>query len=224
MQRSFPTVVYYPPSAPVYDCFLVCYLSYDLAIDIPTHGRWVVPDKSSPRTFCDYILNIELLVLTFHSCTTHFQMCKTLMHRSASRGRREPNFTAKKKSEKPRFKDIPLNYMHTQKTSVGTPDFFPHFPYLKDYHENLPVGLSLGSSPSGRGTCLTLTSAVCLQVGRCFHPHSRIENQSCSQLSAKSLSRIENFCRTQYLTPIFSFHFVNSFSHLLILTPWDILI
>lgn len=180
--------------------------------------RW--PMMSSPRPFCDCILNIELQVLRIHPCTTHFQTCNTLMHISASRGRKQANFTAKKWVKKPRFQDTPLNYMHSWKTSAGTRDFFPHFPCLKDYQENLPVGL-LGCR---RGTCLTLTSAVCLQAGKCFHPHSHIENQICSQLSAKSLSRIENWVLQKYLAPIFSFHFVHPFSYLLILTSWDILI
>lgn len=104
--------------------------------------RW--PMMSSPRPFCDCILNIELQVLRIHPCTTHFQTCNTLMHISASRGRKQANFTAKKWVKKPRFQDTPLNYMHSQKTSAWTQDFFLHFPYLKDYQENLPVGLVFG--------------------------------------------------------------------------------
>lgn len=104
--------------------------------------RW--PMMSSPRPFCDCILNIELQVLRIHPCTTHFQTCNTLMHISASRGRKQANFTAKKWVKKPRFQDTPLNYMHSQKTSAWTQDFFLHFSYLKDYQENLPVGLFFG--------------------------------------------------------------------------------
>lgn len=144
--------------------------------------------------------------------------------RSASRGRREPNFTVKKKRvKKPRFKDTHLNYMHTHRTSVGTPVFFPHFPYLKGNQENLPVGLSLGSSPSGRGKCLALTFAVCLQGGRCFHSLSHIENQSGSLLPAKSLSRIENWVLQKYLHPFSPFILYILSSYLPILTPLDVL-